>query len=51
MAKFETICCAMTWGLMNALFIAVAIGSAAPTNSLTSTQIAETSHGAPAVTA
>lgn len=30
MAKFETIFCAVTWGLMNALFVAVAVGSATP---------------------
>ncbi len=30
MAKFETICSALTWGLMNALFLAVAFGAALP---------------------
>ena len=30
MAKLETIFCAMTWGLMNALLIAVAFDAAAP---------------------
>ena len=30
MAKFETIICAMTWGLMNALVLAIAFDAAAP---------------------
>ena len=30
MAKFEFIFCAVTWGLTNALFVAVAFGTAAP---------------------
>jgi hypothetical protein len=30
MAKFETLFCVLTWGLTNALFVAVAFGSADP---------------------
>jgi hypothetical protein len=34
MAKFETIFCAVTWGLVSALMLAVALGSASPTISV-----------------
>jgi hypothetical protein len=34
MAKFETIFCAITWGLVSALMLAVALGSASPTISV-----------------
>lgn len=34
MAKFETIICATTWGLMNALMLAIAFDAVAPTQGM-----------------
>ena len=42
MARFETIFCAVTWGLMNALLIAVTFDAAAPATSSTPVQLAST---------
>jgi hypothetical protein len=47
MAKFETVCCVMTWGLMNALFVAVAVGSSFPIEGRAYTQTAQATHAAP----
>jgi hypothetical protein len=51
MARFETICCVTMLGLMNALLIAVAIGTADPIDRSPSAQIAQMAHTAPAVKA
>ena len=42
MAKLETIFCAMTWGLMNALLIAVTFDAAAPAAPTPAVQLAST---------
>jgi hypothetical protein len=40
-AKFETIFCAMTWGLVNALLIAVTLDAAAPTDPMPTAPIVQ----------
>ena len=51
MAKLETIFCATTWGLMNALLIALAFEFAAPLDPAPPAQMAEVTSIAPAPTA
>jgi len=42
MTKVETIFCALTWGMMNALLIAVIFDAASPVASTPTVQIAST---------